>query len=80
MTNHDADLGPSIQVLIDRMIDGEMSPQQLRTCIERLDSAPDGWRRCALAFLEAQSWGEAFRSPCWHLVPPCLPAAESVPP
>ena len=31
-------------------------------CVERLDSAPDGWRRCALAFLEAQSWGEAFRN------------------
>ena len=62
MTNHDADLEPSIQVLIDRMIDGEMSPQHLRVCIERLDSAPDGWRRCALAFLEAQSWGEAFRN------------------
>ena len=49
------------RLLIDRMIDGEMSPQQLRTCIERLDSAPEGWRQCALAFLEAQSWGEAFR-------------------
>ena len=31
-------------------------------CVERLDSAPGGWRRCALAFLEAQSWGEAFRN------------------
>ena len=59
---HDADLEPSIQALIDRMIDGEMSPEQLRTCIQRLDSTPDGWRRCALAFLEAQSWGEAFRN------------------
>ncbi len=40
-----------------------MSPQQLRTCIKRLDSAPDGWRRCALAFLEAQSWGEDLPEP-----------------
>jgi hypothetical protein len=25
-----------------------------------LDERPDGWRRCALAFLEAQTWGRDF--------------------
>ena len=44
MPTHDADLDLPIQALIDRMIDGEMSPLQVRTCIERLDSAPEGWR------------------------------------
>jgi hypothetical protein len=41
---------------LDRLVDGEMSADQRRQFIASLDSRPDGWRRCALAFLEAQSW------------------------
>jgi len=62
MTNHEADPMQSIEELIDQMVDGGMLPGELRKCIERLDAAPEGWRRCALAFLEAQSWADAFRS------------------
>jgi hypothetical protein len=49
------------QDLIDRIVDGEMSPDDLRAALERLGTVPDGWRRCTLAFLEAQSWRDAFR-------------------
>lgn len=52
----------TIEDLIDQMVDGGMTPDELRKSIERLDATPEGWRRCALAFLEAQGWAEAFRS------------------
>jgi hypothetical protein len=41
---------------LDRLVDGEMSADERRQFIAALDSRTDGWRRCALAFLEAQSW------------------------
>ena len=62
MTNHEADPMRTIEEVIDQMVDGGMTPNELRHCIERLDAAPENWRRCALAFLEAQSWADAFQS------------------
>lgn len=47
---------------LDMLVDGELSEEERREVLLRLDSEPDGWRRCALAFLEAQSWREAMRS------------------
>jgi hypothetical protein len=46
--------------LIDRLVDGALSDAERRRVLNRLDAEPDGWRRCALAFLEAQSWSEAL--------------------
>ena len=62
MTNHEADPVRTIENLIDQLVDGGMTPDELRKAVERLDATPEGWRRCTLAFLEAQSWAEAFRS------------------
>ncbi|MEN6558775.1 MAG: hypothetical protein ABFC54_11405, partial [Thermoguttaceae bacterium] len=31
-----------------------------RQLLAGLDRTPDGWRRCAMAFLQSQSWKEAF--------------------
>jgi hypothetical protein len=47
---------------IDRLVDGELSDDERRALLAKLDAEPDsgGWRRCALAFLEAQAWREAF--------------------
>ena len=42
-------------VLFDRLVDGELSAIERRELLASLDDRPDGWRRCALAFLEAQS-------------------------
>jgi hypothetical protein len=42
--------------VLDRLVDGELSPHQRRELLAGLDDEPGGWRRCALAFLEAQSW------------------------
>jgi len=41
--------------LFDRLVDGELSPEEYRGLIATLDDEPGGWRRCALAFLEAQA-------------------------
>jgi hypothetical protein len=42
--------------VLDRLVDGELSPQQCRELLAALDDEPGGWRRCGLAFLEAQTW------------------------
>jgi hypothetical protein len=46
----------------DRLVDGELSENERRELLAGLDSEPSGWRRCALAFLEAQCWKQAFGS------------------
>jgi hypothetical protein len=45
-------------VLLDRLVDGELSGSERHQLLESFDKRPEGWRRCALAFLEAQSWRE----------------------
>ena len=45
-------------ILLDRLVDGELSGSDRRQLLESFDKRPEGWRRCALAFLEAQSWRE----------------------
>jgi anti-sigma factor RsiW len=47
---------------IDRLVDGELDESTRRELLRRLDSVPDGWRRCALAFVEAQEFGQAARA------------------
>ncbi len=46
--------------LIDLLVDGELDDDRRRTLLAELDRRPDGWRRCALAFLEAQAWREGL--------------------
>ena len=46
----------------DLLVDDELSDQQRRELLSGLDDEPGGWRRCALAFIEAQSWGKDLRS------------------
>lgn len=43
-------------LLFDRLADGELSESERRELLAGLDREPGAWRRCALAFLEAQSW------------------------
>ncbi len=59
---NDFDLAhPVDDTFIDRIVDGELSPAELRAALDRLDREPDGWKRCSLAFLEAQCWSQTFR-------------------
>jgi hypothetical protein len=61
MTDPEPNMTRSLDDLIDRLVDGAVPPAELRQAFRRLDSTPDGWKRCATAFLEAQSWGDALR-------------------
>jgi hypothetical protein len=45
----------------DRLVDGELSETERKELLTSLDREPDGWRRCALAFLEAQCWKKELR-------------------
>jgi hypothetical protein len=49
------------EAVFDRRVDGELPADDRRALLESLDSRSDGWRRCAIAFLDAQSWGNEFR-------------------
>ncbi len=40
---------------IDLLVDGEMDEQQKTQLLKSLDYEPDGWKRCALGFLESQT-------------------------
>ena len=40
----------------DRLVDGELTTDEYREMLTTLDEEPGGWRRCAMAFLEAQAW------------------------
>jgi len=46
----------SDEELLDLLVDDELTESERRELLGRLDRMPDGWRRCALAFLEAQCW------------------------
>ena len=48
-------------IAIDRLIDGELDEHERRELLLRLDTMPDGWRRCALAFLEAREFAHSAR-------------------
>ena len=51
---------PISSVMIDRLVDGELDPEARRSLLNRLEAEPDGWRRCALAFLEDREWRSAL--------------------
>lgn len=44
------------QELADLLVDGELPEDARREFLRDLDCSPDGWRRLALTFLEAQTW------------------------
>lgn len=41
---------------LDRLVDSELSLHEQRELLGQLDDVPNGWRRLALAFVEAQAW------------------------
>jgi hypothetical protein len=46
---------------LDRLTDGELNPDEQRRLLAALETFPDGWRRCALTFVEAQTLRAEFR-------------------
>ena len=49
------------ELLVERLVDGEATEEEREKIVCRLDETVDGWRYCALAFLEAQSFREALK-------------------
>src|SRR5262245_2312386 len=45
----------SLGARLERLVDGELSPEEYRALVASLDEEPGLWRHCALAFLEAQA-------------------------
>jgi hypothetical protein len=60
MNHKDANLADADQARFERLADGELNDTERRALLAGLDDVPDGWRRCALAFLEAQCLRETF--------------------
>lgn len=48
------------EYLLDLLVDGELGEEERRELLAWCEREPDGWRRCALAFLEAQSWSQVL--------------------
>jgi hypothetical protein len=46
--------------VFDRLVDGELSQAEEQAILAALDARPDGWRRCALAFLQARAWKDGL--------------------
>ncbi len=53
---------PEIEALVDLLVDGELPDADRRALLERLDAIDGGWKLCATAFLEAQTFRQAFRA------------------
>ena len=58
---HDNNAIPLDAAPFDRLVDGELTAEERRHLLASLDTRKNGWRQCALAFLEAQSWGQQFQ-------------------
>jgi hypothetical protein len=69
---------PIDQRLLDRLVDGELDAAGRRELLNALDDQPGGWRRCALAFLEAQAWRGELRGAVRGSFSVTAPAASAV--
>lgn len=56
MTKHQDESPADEERLLDLLVDGELDDARRRELLLKLENTPGGWRNCALAFLEAQSW------------------------
>ncbi len=63
----------------DRLVDGELDERQERSLIARIEQTPDGWRHCALAFLEARVWRRELSSVADRPGPEERPIGHSIP-
>ncbi len=55
------DQPPGDELRFDLLVDGELNDVERHQLLASLDQEPGAWRRCALAFLEAQAWQQSMR-------------------
>ena len=59
--NHEIHNSTENDPIWERLVDGELSGKEYQELLTSCEEDPRRWRRCALAFLEAQAWGREFR-------------------
>ncbi len=67
-------------VLFDRLADGELADDERHELLSSLDGRTDGWRQCALALLEAQTWRKEFKTFIQQEAPPTVVQVEAAMP
>jgi hypothetical protein len=50
-----------LQQQLDLLVDGELPEEERKNLLIVLERLPDGWKKCAVAFLEAQLFTQALR-------------------
>ncbi|MCL2348121.1 MAG: hypothetical protein FWC50_07645 [Planctomycetaceae bacterium] len=61
-TDADSPASPVASETLDLLVDGELDEEDRRALLLQMDAA-DGWKKCAVAFLEAQLFRQSF---CAH--------------
>ncbi|MDR1384666.1 MAG: hypothetical protein LBJ67_12610 [Planctomycetaceae bacterium] len=51
-----------LQQQLDLLVDGELPEEDRKNLLTILDQLPDGWKKCAVTFLEAQLFSQALRT------------------
>ncbi|MDR1492105.1 MAG: hypothetical protein LBT05_05240 [Planctomycetaceae bacterium] len=54
---------------LDLLVDGELPEEERKNFLTVLDQLPDGWKKCAVAFLEAQLFAQALQTPVRSTIP-----------
>ncbi len=70
-------LTPEEEILIERLVDDELNEEERDALFLRLEQSVDGWRTCALRFLEAQTFRAALRRFDDRLTPRVAPTSTS---
>ena len=71
--------GDDLAAAIDRLVTGELAAADRRALLLALEASPDGWRQCALAFLEDQAWRTAIARPSEQRERPVAPPQLAAP-
>jgi hypothetical protein len=56
------DIENDLEILLDRLVDGDLEGAEYRRLLLDLEKRPGGWRQCALAFLQAQALRREFQA------------------
>lgn len=64
---------------LDRLVDGQLAPHEYRELLRQIDKDPDGWRQCALAFLQHQAIEKEMKA-MGGFPPPPAAMESSLPP
>jgi hypothetical protein len=71
-----ANRGPSTSPPIDRLVTGDLDEAERLDLLAWLDAEPARWRRCGLAFLEAQALREALALGAERSIAPARASAQ----